>query len=183
MRRLALTIAPIAALLVFGTPAQAQTYDPSFPICLQTYGISGNGIDCSYTSMDQCRASASGRAAQCISNPYYAAAPSPRRGPRLLMRRGAPRAPANVSKEVLMRTLAWTILSMSAICGGAAQAQTYGTRFPVCIQTYEHEGGIYISCEYTSMAACQATASGRAAQCINNPYYASAQMRRRGRAH
>lgn len=82
-----------------------------------------------------------------------------------------------------MRTLAWTILSIAAISGATAQAQTYGTRFPVCIQTYEHEGGTYISCEYTSMAACQATASGRAAQCISNPYYSGAPVRRRGRSY
>jgi hypothetical protein len=78
MRLLAWTILPIAA--VSGTPAQAQAYDLNFPVCLQTYGITGNAIDCSYASMDQCRASASGRAAQCISNPYYAATPARRRG-------------------------------------------------------------------------------------------------------
>jgi len=42
--------------------AQAQTYAPGYPVCLQTYGITGNAIDCSYASMEQCRASASGRA-------------------------------------------------------------------------------------------------------------------------
>jgi len=78
MRLLAWTILSIAA--ISGAPAKAQTYGSAFPVCLQTYGISGNGIDCSYTSMDQCRASASGRAAQCISNPYYAGVPVRRRG-------------------------------------------------------------------------------------------------------
>jgi len=73
MRGLVWMIVPIAALSAFGVPAQAQTYDPSFPVCIQTYGIDGNYIDCSFTSMDACRASASGRAAQCIANPYYAA--------------------------------------------------------------------------------------------------------------
>ncbi len=77
-----------------------------------------------------------------------------------------------------MRIFAWTILSIAAFSVAPAQAQTYGTRFPICIQTYEHEGGMYISCEYTSMAACQATASGRAAQCIVNPYFAGAPVRR-----
>jgi hypothetical protein len=86
------------------------------------------------------------------------------------------------SKEVPMRRFAWTILSIAACA--PAQAQTYGTVFPICIQTYEHEGGTYISCEYTSMAGCQATASGRAAQCISNPYYAPAMpARRRGRGY
>lgn len=79
MRGLAWTTLSIVAIL--NAPALAQTYDPGHPVCLQTYGIIGNAIDCSYASMDQCRASASGRAAQCISNPYYAAAPVRRRGP------------------------------------------------------------------------------------------------------
>ena len=78
MRLLACTMLLIAAIC--GPPAHAQTYAPGFPVCIQTYGISGNGIHCSYTSMDQCRASASGRAAQCISNPYFAAAQVRRKG-------------------------------------------------------------------------------------------------------
>jgi hypothetical protein len=82
-----------------------------------------------------------------------------------------------------MRRFAWTTLSIAAFSCAPAQAQTYGTTFPVCIQTYEHEGGTYISCEYTSMATCQATASGRAAQCISNPYYAATPVRRRGRGY
>jgi hypothetical protein len=53
-------------------PAQAQTYDPNYPICLQTYGLGGNTIDCGYTSRDQCRLSASGLPAQCITNPCFA---------------------------------------------------------------------------------------------------------------
>src|ERR1700758_1109441 len=79
MRGLALTISPITMLLIFGAPAQAQTYDPAFPVCIQTYGLDGNYIECSFTSMDTCRASASGRAAQCIANPYYAAGVRARR--------------------------------------------------------------------------------------------------------
>jgi hypothetical protein len=53
--------------------AQAQTYDPRYPVCLQTYGIGGGGINCSYTSLAQCNASASGRAAQCLTNPFFGA--------------------------------------------------------------------------------------------------------------
>jgi hypothetical protein len=78
MRLLVSMILSIGATL--GAPTQAQTYDPNFPVCIQTYGITGNYIGCSYASLDQCRASASGRAAQCISNPYYAARPARRRG-------------------------------------------------------------------------------------------------------
>jgi hypothetical protein len=58
-----------------GASVQAQTYDPNYPICLQTCGLDGNSIECGYTSMDQCRLTASGRAAQCITSPYFAGAP------------------------------------------------------------------------------------------------------------
>ena len=71
MRVLACTILTIGAMLV-AAPAPAQTYDPSFPVCLQTYAIGGGYIDCSFTSLAQCAGSASGRAAQCLTNPYFA---------------------------------------------------------------------------------------------------------------
>jgi hypothetical protein len=61
-------------LMLAAASAQAQTYDPNYPICLQTFGRNGNAISCGYTSMQQCRWSASGRAAQCIVNPYFAGA-------------------------------------------------------------------------------------------------------------
>src|ERR1700746_823995 len=54
--------------------AQTQTYDPSCPVCLQSYSLGGGKIDCSYTSLAQCNASASGRAAQCLTNPFFALA-------------------------------------------------------------------------------------------------------------
>jgi Protein of unknown function (DUF3551) len=58
-------------MIASATPLQAQTYDPNYPVCLQTYGRSGNYISCRYTSIPQCQLSASSRAAQCITNPYY----------------------------------------------------------------------------------------------------------------
>ena len=60
------------AMTLATASAQAQTYDPNYPICLQTFGRNGNAISCGYTSMAQCRWSASGRVAQCITNPYFA---------------------------------------------------------------------------------------------------------------
>jgi hypothetical protein len=66
------------AMTLAAPPAQAQTYDPNYPICLQTFGRQGNAIACGYTSMTQCRWSASGRAAQCVTNPYFAGANSSR---------------------------------------------------------------------------------------------------------
>jgi hypothetical protein len=71
------------AILAIGTvsigPAAAQKYDPAYPVCLHKYGLGGfNYYDCSYTSLPQCNASASGRAAQCDINPYFAGAEEPR---------------------------------------------------------------------------------------------------------
>jgi hypothetical protein len=62
------------AMMLSAASAQAQTYDPDYPICLQTFGRDGGYIACGYTSMEQCRLSASGRAAQCIINPYFGSA-------------------------------------------------------------------------------------------------------------
>ena len=64
-------VMPVVAIIVL--PARAQTYDPKYPVCLQTYGRCGNSIACRHTSPAQCRLSASGRAAQCLTNPYFAA--------------------------------------------------------------------------------------------------------------
>jgi hypothetical protein len=68
----AMACAALATELM-GAPAQAQTYDPNYPVCLQVYqSMIDYYFDCSYTSMAQCAASAAGRAADCVVNPYYA---------------------------------------------------------------------------------------------------------------
>jgi uncharacterized protein DUF3551 len=54
--------------------ARAQTYDPSYPVCLHVYGPISY-YECRYTSLPQCAMSASGRAAQCLVNPYLAIYP------------------------------------------------------------------------------------------------------------
>jgi hypothetical protein len=59
-------------LLLAAAPAHAQTYDPAYPVCLQSWAIGGGSINCSFTSMPQCAASASGRSAQCLTNPFFA---------------------------------------------------------------------------------------------------------------
>ena len=71
MRILVCTVLTIAAVLA-ASPLRAQTYDPNYPVCIQTYANGGGSIDCSFTSLAQCAASASGRAAQCYNNPYFA---------------------------------------------------------------------------------------------------------------
>jgi Protein of unknown function (DUF3551) len=73
---------PALAILTFATvltatPARAQTYGTDYPVCLQVYGIGGGYIACGYTSLAQCAQSASGRAAQCVVNPYFASARVP----------------------------------------------------------------------------------------------------------
>ncbi len=77
MRVLALAILTMVAVLE--TPsARAQTYDPNYPVCLQVYqGWNDYYFECSYTSLGQCNMSASGRAAQCVVNPYYAGPKAP----------------------------------------------------------------------------------------------------------
>jgi len=60
---------PMAILVIetvlTAAPARAQTYDPAYPVCLQIYqGWNDYYFECAYTSLAQCNASASGRAAQ-----------------------------------------------------------------------------------------------------------------------
>ncbi len=79
MRSLVSAIVAVGALLA-SAPALAQAYDPNYPVCLHVYGGGmggGNWIDCSYVSMAQCAASASGRSAMCEVNPFYGYARRP----------------------------------------------------------------------------------------------------------
>jgi Protein of unknown function (DUF3551) len=72
MRTLALAIFAVATISIGS--AVAQTYDPAYPVCLHVYAKGANHYQCRYTSLPQCRASASGRAAECVINPYFAGA-------------------------------------------------------------------------------------------------------------
>lgn len=69
MRLPALAILAMATISV-ASPAAAQTY-AGYPVCLRVYGPISY-YECNYTSLAQCNASASGRAAQCVVNPYAA---------------------------------------------------------------------------------------------------------------
>jgi hypothetical protein len=79
----ATALAILAATIALPAPAGAQTYDPSYPVCLQVYqgGIADFYFECHYRTMAQCQATASGRAAQCVVNPYYGG-PKPKRSKR-----------------------------------------------------------------------------------------------------
>jgi Protein of unknown function (DUF3551) len=57
MRILALTILAVGTLAA-AAPAPAQTYDPSYPVCLHVYGPV-NYYECRYTSLPQCNMSGS----------------------------------------------------------------------------------------------------------------------------
>jgi Protein of unknown function (DUF3551) len=70
MRISGLVVLTIATVLT-AVPARAQTYDPAYPVCLRVYGKI-NYYECRYTSLPQCAATASGRSAECIVNPYFA---------------------------------------------------------------------------------------------------------------
>jgi Protein of unknown function (DUF3551) len=72
------------------------------------------------------------------------------------------------------------ILALAAFAAGilfaaaAASAQTYGAGYPVCLHVYGP--ATYYECSYSSIAQCNGTAAGRAAQCVLNPYLANAGM-------
>ena len=70
MRGARLALAAIGLLLAGGS-ARAQTYDPSYPVCMQIYGPVGY-FDCRYGSLAQCKYLAVGRSASCVVNPYFA---------------------------------------------------------------------------------------------------------------
>ncbi|WGR90916.1 DUF3551 domain-containing protein [Bradyrhizobium sp. ISRA443] len=75
----------IYAIAAFGVclagPAFAQAYDPNYPVCMHVYGgrLTEDYIDCSFTSIPQCQATASGRSASCSENPFYAPPEPPKR--------------------------------------------------------------------------------------------------------
>jgi hypothetical protein len=70
MRILALAILAIGTISA-AVPARAQTYGGGYPVCLHVYGPV-TYYECNYSSIPQCNASASGRSAQCVVNPYFA---------------------------------------------------------------------------------------------------------------
>ena len=71
MRIAALAILAIGTLCATA-PARAQSYDPAYPVCLHVFGREVEYYQCTYTSLDQCKQTASGRQAMCVINPYYA---------------------------------------------------------------------------------------------------------------
>ncbi|MHC2412487.1 hypothetical protein ACVJGC_005078 [Bradyrhizobium diazoefficiens] len=72
MRLPILTLTAIVMLFA-AADARAQTYDPRYPVCMHVYtpggwGGGGDYYDCSFTSLPQCRATASGCAPRAATS-------------------------------------------------------------------------------------------------------------------
>jgi Protein of unknown function (DUF3551) len=76
-----------------------------------------------------------------------------------------------IRPHALAGAMAWAALAMTVCASAPAQAQTYDPNYPVCLQIYQGMVDYYFECGFTSMAQCEASASGRSAQCVVNPYY------------
>ena len=70
MRNFSMTML-VAGVIAASAPVCAQTYSPDYPVCLHVYGPATH-VECAFTSLAQCGASAAGRAAQCEVNPFLA---------------------------------------------------------------------------------------------------------------
>ena len=79
MRMLRWTILA-AAMIAMVSPAAAQRYDPRYPVCFEGKLGDTYRVDCSYTSLEQCRMTASGLSATCYANPYWRQANQASRG-------------------------------------------------------------------------------------------------------
>lgn len=75
MRRAFLAVLTACGLAAIGA-APAEAFGTRYPFCLQGDEYPGLSY-CTFTSYEQCQASASGRILQCIANPYYVAEPTP----------------------------------------------------------------------------------------------------------
>ena len=87
MRNLVLALLSASGLAMVGT-APAEAVGTRYPYCIQGGEIPGLS-QCTFTSYEQCQATASGRYLSCIENPYYD--PGPDRDPRAA--RGRDRVP------------------------------------------------------------------------------------------
>jgi hypothetical protein len=70
------------------------------------------------------------------------------------------------------------IFAIAAVAPVPAQA---GYDYPVCLRVFGP--ATYNECAYTTLAQCKATASGRAAECYPNVFYADAAAMSPGRKH
>ena len=57
------------AIVFAAVPASAQRYDPAYPVCMEQYGADGSVMNCFFTSMEQCKGSATGNAGFVSTTP------------------------------------------------------------------------------------------------------------------
>jgi hypothetical protein len=70
MRKVIVALLVCCAASAMGAlPATAR----DFPFCIKGCDFAGGRGDCSFSSYQQCQASASGRDAYCDTNPYFSA--------------------------------------------------------------------------------------------------------------
>ena len=77
MRKAILAVLAASALAALGA-APAEAVGTRYPFCLQGDEYPGLSY-CTFTSYEQCQATASGRFLQCIANPYYVSESEPPR--------------------------------------------------------------------------------------------------------
>ncbi|WP_322517249.1 DUF3551 domain-containing protein [Rhodopseudomonas palustris] len=83
----------------------------------------------------------------------------------------------------MRKTLLGGMLALLGLTG-IAEARDY----PVCLRIYQNYRDWYDECSYTSIPQCRMSASGRAAECIENPWYTAPQpakkkLRKQRRRH
>ena len=81
----------------------------------------------------------------------------------------------------LVRNLVLALLAVSGLAlASVVPAKAIGSHYPFCLQGDEYPA--LSNCTFSSYQQCQATASGRFLQCMENPYYIPGGNRGRGRA-
>ncbi len=98
MCRAILVLLAAGALTALGS-APAAAVGTRYPFCIQ--GDEQPGLsNCTFTSYEQCQATASGRFLSCIANPYYVGpSDAPTAGYRPLPGRALPPAPPGYRRE------------------------------------------------------------------------------------
>jgi hypothetical protein len=145
MREFLLALLTIGGFGIAG-PAFSQTAT-QYPFCVQGVGNPG-WSGCSFSTYQQCQASASGTEAECVSNPWYK--PD----------NNAVSAPAGSSYGTSGPIGYGTVSSASNSPVG---------QYPFCIQGFDNPG--WSGCSFNTLQECQASAAGTESECLSNPWY------------
>jgi Protein of unknown function (DUF3551) len=122
--------------------AAGGRYGTDYPVCMEALDAgTGTHIECSYTSMEQCKQGASG---SCFKNPSYVPQPAEAEPAET-----EPAHAANPKKN----------------------SGRYGTDYPVCMEALDSGGGTHFECSYTSFEQCKIGAAGTPGTCFKNPSY------------